>query len=108
MRTKIIKSETLAVALRRDILVGFCERNRIKTLSLFGSDLHSKTQTDKEFDFLVEFQPDHKVSLFELVNMELELSDLLQVSVKLRTDRELSPYCREQLLDEKVFVYRYG
>ena len=108
MRTKIIKSETLAVALRRDIMVGFCERNRIRALALFGSEVHSKTRSDKEFDFVVDFEPSNKVSLFELVHMELELSDMLHVSVKLRTDQELSPHCRQQLLDEKVFIYRHG
>ncbi len=108
MRTKIIKSETLAVALRRDIMVSFCERNRIRSLSLFGSEIHSKTQSDKEFDFLVDFEPSNKVSLFELSYMELELSDMLHVSIKLRTDKELNPACREQLLEEKVYVYKHG
>jgi len=50
-------------------------------------------------DLLVEFEPDHAPGYLGMAAIEEELSELLGGQrVDLRTQRELSPYFREEVL----------
>ncbi|MDX2271596.1 MAG: nucleotidyltransferase family protein [Cyanobacteriota bacterium] len=83
----------------------FCQRHHINKLSVFGSVLRSDFTTESDIDFLVEFDPDHIPGLISLAGMELELSELLQWKVDLRTANDLSPYFRQKVLDSAVVQY---
>lgn len=76
----------------------FCRRNGIRRLSLFGSALREDFRSDSDIDLLVEFQPGHRVSLFDLGGMSMELGEVLGRPVDLRTAEDLSPYFREEVL----------
>lgn len=91
-----------------DDLVEFCSRNGVRTLSLFGSCLHKNAKSDSDIDLLVDFEPNNRVGLFTMSKMELELSDLLNCSVDLRTPQDLSPYFREKVLHEAATIYSHG
>ncbi len=86
-----------AIDLPRDKVAGFCRRNHIRRLSLFGSALRGELRPDSDIDFLVEFDPDHVPGLIKLAGMELELSGLLGRRVELRTAQDLSRYFREDV-----------
>jgi hypothetical protein len=47
-----------------------CVRHHIRKLSLFGSVLTPRFRPDSDVDMLVEFDPRHIPSYFELVRME--------------------------------------
>ena len=51
-------------------------------------------------DVLVEFEDDARIGFFELGKMERELSELLNGRVDLNTPNSLSPYFRDQVLQE--------
>lgn len=51
----------------------FCRRNHIRKLSLFGSVLTDRFGPDSDVDVLVEFEPDARVSLFDVGGMINEL-----------------------------------
>ena len=58
-------------------LAGFCSRNHICRLSLFGSVLKGKDQPTSDVDLLVEFAAGKEPGLLALTGMEAELSALL-------------------------------
>lgn len=56
---------------------GFCLRNRIRSLALFGSVLRDDFRPDSDVDVLIEFEPGQEPGLMELVAMQDELSQIL-------------------------------
>jgi uncharacterized protein len=88
-------------------LAAFCRANGIRRLSLFGSRLKGTARPDSDVDLLVEFEPEARVSLFDVAGMEFTLSDMLGGStVDLRTARDLSRFFREDVVRtaEPLFV----
>ena len=86
-------------------LDGFCQRNHIQKLSLFGSILTPRFQAESDIDILVEFEPGKAPTLFDVAGMELELSERLGRKVDLRTLRDLSRYFREQVAASALVQY---
>jgi uncharacterized protein len=96
----------LPIALPKDKLTEFCQRNHIRKLSLYGSILRNDFHSDSDIDILVEFIPGNKVSYFDLSRMERELSRMLNGRVvDLHTPAELSHYFRDRVLSEAVVQY---
>src|SRR3989442_4464642 len=94
-------STTAKIAVPREQVAEFCRRHHIRKLSLFGSVLRDDFRPDSDVDVLVEFEPDHIPGLIRFVGMELELSQLLGGrKVDLNTPQFLSPYFRDEVLEE--------
>ncbi len=96
---------TPPVAMPRDFLEPFCLRNHVRRLSLFGSVLTARFRPESDIDVLVEFDPGHVPSYFELVRMEMDLSEALGRKVDLRTPEELSRYFRDEVLSTALPAY---
>lgn len=89
-----------------DELRSFCERHRIRRLSLFGSHLKGTAGPESDIDLLVEFEPDATPSLLDLVAMEEELSALVGGrKVDLRTPGDLSRYFRDEVVRSAEVLY---
>lgn len=86
-------------------LVEFCRRHSIRKLSVFGSALRDEFGPDSDIDMLVEFEPDARISFFDMVTMEMELTDMAGRQVDLRTPQELSRYFRQKVLDTAQVLY---
>jgi len=86
-------------------LVEFCRRHPIRKLSVFGSALRDDFGPDSDIDMLVEFEPGARISFFDMVTMEMELTDMMGRQVDLRTPQELSRYFRQKVLDTAQVVY---
>jgi len=91
--------------LPREELAKFCKRHHIRKLSLYGSILKGDFTSDSDFDFLVEFHPDHIPGLITLAGMEIELAEILGRKVDLRTPQDLSRYFRQEVLDSAEVQY---
>ncbi len=90
----------------KDEIAAFCLRHRIHRLALFGSVLRDDFSPDSDVDVLVEFEPDARVGLFELYDMEQELSRMMGGrTVEINTPRSLSKYFRDQVLAEAETQY---
>lgn len=89
----------------RRLLEGFCRRNHIIRLSLFGSTLKGEETAQSDIDLLVEFHPEHIPGLLTLSGIEIELSNLIGKKVDLRTARDLSKYFRHEVLNEARIAY---
>ncbi len=83
----------------------FCEKKKIKKLSLFGSYSRDAATTTSDVDLLVEFLEDTEYSLLDVARMERELSLIIGKKVDLRTIEELSHYFRDSVVKEARIKY---
>lgn len=86
-------------------LAEFCRRHGVVRLSLYGSILRDDFGPDSDVDVLVEFPPGGTPSLLDLGGMQIELSELLEREVDLKTPGFLSPRILKQVLTERVVQY---
>ena len=56
-------------------------------------------------DVLVEFEPGARATLFDMGEIQMDLSDLLGREVDLKTPGSLSRHFRNHVLDEAVTLY---
>jgi predicted nucleotidyltransferase len=85
-------------------IAGFCLRNHIRKLSLFGSVLRDDFRPDSDIDVLVEFEPGHTPG-WGIVAMENELSSILARKAEMHTDGDLSRYFRDNVVREAEVQY---
>jgi predicted nucleotidyltransferase len=76
-----------AVPFPRHELEAFCQRWKIHELALFGSVLRGDFDANSDIDLLVSFSEDAKWSLFDHVQMEIDLSRLFNRDVDLVSKR---------------------
>lgn len=85
-------------------LAEFCRKHHIKKLALFGSVLRDDFRPDSDVDVMVEFKPG-RVPGFGIVDMENELSRLVERKVDMRTPGDLSRYFRDRVVREARTEY---
>jgi uncharacterized protein len=61
----------------------FCRRWKVKELALFGSVLREDFRPDSDVDFLVTFEQESRWSLFDMIDMQDELREILGREVDL-------------------------
>jgi len=93
------------VIISYDVITRFCERHRVKRLSVFGSILREDFGPESDVDILVEFLPGVAYSLFDLGGMLMELRELVGRAVDLKTSGFLSPQFRGQVIAEFRTLY---
>jgi len=93
------------IQIPEESLTRFCRRHGIARLSLFGSILRDDFHPESDVDVLVEFLPGAEVSLFDMADMQLGLSEIIGRRVDLRTPQDLSRYFRDRVLAEAEVRY---
>ncbi|MEM7482580.1 MAG: nucleotidyltransferase domain-containing protein [Acidobacteriota bacterium] len=83
-------------------LRAFCDEHKIRKLGFFGSDRNNGFGPHSDIDVLVEFESDARISLFDLVGIEQDLTALVERKVNLRTVPELSRYFREDVVRNEL------
>ena len=86
----------------RDNLPSLAARYRVRSLGVFGSYVRHEERPDSDLDVLIEF--DETPSLFEFIQLEHELSDLLGVRIDLVMRDALKPDIGKYILREVVPV----
>ena len=89
------------IAIPTEKLAAFCHKHHIRKLALFGSVLRDDFTDTSDIDILVEFAPGHTLGL-AFFSMEAELSEIMGRKVDLHTPGFLSPYFRDQVIEESV------
>ncbi len=89
----------------REKIADFCRRHHIRKLSFFGSVLRDDFAPGSDVDVLVEFEAGKSVGLISLSGMEIQLSAILGRKVDLNTEGFLSPYFRDEVLQEAAPAY---
>ena len=70
------------IEIPHDEIADFCQRWRVRKLSLFGSVIRDDFTPESDVDVLVEFEPGARVGL-AFITMQDELSDILGRQVDL-------------------------
>jgi predicted nucleotidyltransferase len=102
----------VAIDIPKEELEAFCRRHRINRLMLFGSVLRDDFSSDSDIDVLVEFEPEARITLLHLVEIENELSAIFRRPVDLgeyRSVEEDPNYLRRRhILSSVETVYETG
>ncbi len=78
------------------------QRYHIKSLRLFGSYVRDEQRSESDIDFLIYFE--QTPTLFELMDLEDELEDILAAQVDLITQRSLRGEIGHRILREALPV----
>ena len=95
------------IAIDREKLAEFCQRNPIRKLSLFGSVLREDFRPDSDVDVLVEFEPGRTPG-WRFFTLGEELEPLMGRRVDLNTPGFLSPYFRDEVQAEAEVLHERG
>lgn len=77
-------------------------RYHIKNLRLFGSYARSEQKDESDVDFLIDFE--QTPTLFELMDLEEELGEILSVEIDLITEKSLRGEIGRRILSEAIPV----
>ena len=90
-------------------IADFCRRWKITELALFGSVLREDFGPESDVDVLVRFAPDHGWSLFDHVEMQEELKEILGRDVDLvnrqAIEQSHNPIRRKEILESAEVVH---
>lgn len=78
------------------------EKYKIKEIGIFGSYIRGEQSKSSDIDILVDYE--EVPSLFELVELQDYLSDLLKVKVDLVMKSGLKPRIGRRILQEVVLI----
>lgn len=78
------------------------ERYGVAEISIFGSYVRGEQRIDSDLDILIELERPARISLIDLVELELHLSELLGVKVDLAIKKNLKPRIGERILQEAI------
>lgn len=82
---------------------GYAEK--IEKASLFGSYVRGEQTKKSDLDLLMEFDPKAHITLFDLVDIQEALEKALGIKVDLLTPDALSPYIKDNILNEAMLIY---
>ena len=84
----------------------FCRKWKISELGIFGSFLRDDFHDQSDVDVLVSFSPDSQWSLFHLVDMKGELSELMGREVDIvEKEALINPFRRKEILNDVKVIY---
>jgi predicted nucleotidyltransferase len=96
--------QALKVDIPIEAIQALCRNYYIRKLAFFGSLLRDDYGADSDIDVLVEFEEGHSPG-FDFFLIQEELSDLLGRPVDLHTPGFLSPYFREDVIQNALVIY---
>ncbi len=84
----------------------FCRRWEVVEFSLFGSALRPDFRPDSDVDVLVTFSRDAQISLFDLVQMKLDLEKIFHRPVDIiEKDALENPFRKREILKTAQVIY---
>jgi uncharacterized protein len=91
------------VQINQRLLAELCRKHDVRELKLFGSAARGEDTPASDIDLLVEFEG--RKSLFDLIGLELEVTEFLGRRVDFLTEPSLSPYLRDRILASASVIY---
>jgi len=94
------------IRIPRKKIAEFCRRWEVVEFSLFGSVLRNDFRPDSDVDVLVAFSDEAQISLFDLVQMQLDLEKIFRRPVDiLEKDALENPYRKREILSTAQVIY---
>ncbi|MBN2544826.1 MAG: nucleotidyltransferase family protein [Spirochaetes bacterium] len=84
-------------------IINICKKENISYLALFGSYKNGSATENSDIDLLIKLKGSQ--SLFRLIKISQELSELLNKKVDLLTENAISPYIKENILNDLEVIY---
>lgn len=89
----------------REQVVAFCRKHGIRKFCLFGSVLRDDFRPDSDVDAVAEFRPEVRFGLFELVDMQDELTAIVGRKAEIFEFRALRPWMQEEVARSMEVFY---
>lgn len=94
------------IRIPRKKIAEFCRRWGVVEFSLFGSILRDDFRPDSDVDVLVTFSPEAQISLFDLVQMKIDLEKIFHRPVDvIEKDALENPFRKREILRTAKVVY---
>lgn len=94
------------IRIPRKKIADFCLRWKVTELSLFGSVLREDFRPDSDVDVLVTFSQEAQISLFDLVQMKIDLEKIFHRPVDIiEKDALENPFRKREILRTAQVVY---
>ena len=89
-----------------DDVVHLCKKYYINELSIFGSSIREDFTENSDIDILVSFINNSKITLFDIMNLEKEFSQLLNREVDIVEKAALkNPIRKDKILSSRKVIY---
>ena len=100
------RSHNIKIQVPEEKIKAFCQRWKIKELSLFGSVLQEDFRDGSDVDILVSFSEDARWSYLDWAEMHEELKEIFGREIDL-VDRKclINPFRRHSILTGKETIY---
>ena len=87
-------------------MVHVCKKYYIHELSIFGSSIRDDFNDDSDIDILVSFNNDSPITLFDIINLETEFSQLLHRTVDIVEKKAIkNPIRKAKILSSMEIIY---
>lgn len=87
-----------ALHIHRDRIREIALSHRVTNPRIFGSVLHGEDTEESDLDLLVE--PTHETTLMDIAKIQLELKQLLHITVDVLTPKALPEKFRQRVIGE--------
>ena len=84
-------------------IIKICKKENISFLALFGSYKNGNATEDSDIDLLIRLKGSQ--SLFRIIKISREFSRLLHKKVDLLTEKAISPYIKDNILNDLEVIY---
>ncbi len=89
---------SLALQIHRDAIREIARRHRVKNVRVFGSALRGDDTEDSDLDLLVD--PTPETTLMDIAKIQVEVAQLLNITVDVLTPKALPDKFRDQVIRE--------
>jgi predicted nucleotidyltransferase len=98
-----MKMDKNTVSINSQEIINICQQNDVSMLGVFGSVARGEATEQSDIDLLVKFSK--QKGLLAVVKLERVLSEVLGRKVDLLTEAAISPYIRENILNDLQVLY---
>ena len=89
-----------------DTIVQLCKKYYITELSIFGSSIRDDFTQNSDVDILVSFDDNSIITLFDIMELEIELSKLFRKEVNIVEKKSLkNPIRRNRIMSTREIIY---
>jgi predicted nucleotidyltransferase len=100
------KLEKNGIVFNYNDVVILCQKYQINELSVFGSSLRDDFNNNSDIDILVSFNIGSGITLFDIIELEKEFSELLNRDVDVVEKEALkNPIRRKKILSTREIIY---
>ena len=89
---------------KREEIIKIAKAHGATSLRVFGSYSRGEEQPGSDIDLIVELETGR--SLLDVIAIKQEIEDIVHAKVDVVTEASLSPYIREEILQEAVVLWK--